>query len=122
MAIENKIGGNRENMNLVGIAPVIGITIIVVVGVTEIVIGVGIAVIATILVVHILMIEKGDAEIETESIATDTLTKRGKEIEENGIVEAGAEAHRKKKKTADMNAMTEMTATTTKIAICEHTL
>ena len=115
MAIENKIGGNRENMNLVGIAPVIGITIIVVVGVTEIVIGVGIAVIATILVVRILMIEKGDAEIETESIATDTLTKRGKEIEENGIVEAGAEAHRKKKKTADMNVMTAKTA------ICEHT-
>ena len=128
MMTEKKIGGNQENTNLVDIVHVIDI-IIGVVGVIEIVIGTVTVTVATVMIlaVRILTIDKGvdeirtKGEIEIESIAIDTMIKRGKEIEENAIVGAGAEVHLTKKKTADMNAMTEMTATTTKIVICEHT-
>ena len=119
MTLEKKIGGNQENTNLVDIVHAIDI-IVVVVGVIEIEIVT--AAIAMILAARILMIEKGADEIEIESTAIDTMIKRGKEIEENAVVEAGAEVHLTKKKIVDMNVMTVMTATTTKIAICEHTL
>ena len=118
MTLEKKIGGNQENTNLVDIVHVIDI-IVVVVGVIEIEIVT--AAIAMILAAPILMIEKGADEIEIESTAIDTMIKRGKEIEENAAVEAGAEVHLTKKKTEDMNVMTEMTAMNAKMAICEHT-
>ena len=112
--IENKIVENQENTNPVDIAPVIDITnIIGVVSVIEI--GTEIAVIAMILVVHILTIEKSEEETEIESKAIDTMIKRGKEIEKNVIVGAGAEVHPMKKKIVDMNVMTAKTA------ICELT-
>ena len=117
MTLEKKIGGNQENTNLVDIVHVIDI--IVVVGVIEIEIVT--AAIAMILAARILTIEKGADEIEIESTAIDTMIKRGKEIEENAVVEAGAEVHLTKKKTEDMNVMTEMTAMNAKMAICEHT-
>ena len=119
MTLEKKIGGNQENTNLVDI--VHAIDIIVVVGVIEIEIGIVTVATAMTLAALIQMIEKGVDEIETESTAIDTMIKRGKEIEENAVVGAGAEVHLTKKKTADMNVMTEMTAMNAKMAICEHT-
>ena len=120
MTLEKKIEGNQENTNLVDIVHAIDI-IVVVVGVIEIGNGIVTAATAMILAAPILMIEKGADEIETESTAIDTMIKRGKEIEENAVVGAGAEVHLTKKKTADMNVMIEMTEMNAKMAICEHT-
>ena len=115
MMIENKTGRNQENTNLVGIAPVIDI-----IGVVDVIeIENEIAVTAMIPVARIPMIEKGVDEIGIESIAIDTMTKRGKGIEENDILGAGAEVLPTKKKTADMNVKNAMIVMTE--ATCEHT-